>query len=132
MTTLSRPLLLRVGAALQAALLLAIQLADGGGVHRCPDHDAGLGVLAVEAPHPHGHHHEEQGAPGKHHGLCPCLGACCSSTVALGTAGTAMLTAAPVTVAGTSPQLVFLIRTRVPHRLPFSIGPPRPASSSIA
>lgn len=124
--------LLSTAATLQAVLLLTIQLVDGGGVHRCPDHDSGLGVLALEVTHPHGHSHEGHGTPGKHQGLCPCLGACHNSVVALAPVGAAVLTGLPTLATGPAPALVAILRTPARHLLPFSIGPPRPVPFDIA
>jgi hypothetical protein len=125
-----RPLL-RFGVALQAILLLAIQIADGSGVHRCPDHDSGLGVLALGAPqaHHHGGHHD---GSGKHEGLCPCLGACHNTTVALAPSGAAVISAAPVFVASPTPVLRPILLTHVPHLLPFALGPPSPVPPDFA
>jgi hypothetical protein len=125
--------LLRCGFALQAILLLAIQLADGSGVHRCPDHDSGLGILALgpapAAAHHHGGHHD---GSGRHQGLCPCLGACHSATVGLAPAGAISLSELPAQIVRTVPAPVASVRPRHNRRLPFSIGPPTPVPSDFA
>jgi hypothetical protein len=116
--------LLRVSAALQAALLLSIQLVDGSGLHRCPDHDAGVGTLVVEAPAAHEHHHQDHGAPGRHEGLCPCLGTCHQGTVALAPVGTAAIVLAPAYADEAVPRPSAAFRSQLPHLLPFALGPP--------
>jgi hypothetical protein len=121
----SRPLL-RVGVALQAILLLAIQLVDGSGVQRCPDHDVGVGVLAVGAAPMAGHHHggHDDGSS-KHQGLCPCLAPCHSPSAALVPTGTVALIAVPIHAVGFAPVFTPTIRQRNPQLLPFALGPPR-------
>ena len=124
--------LLRYGFALQAILLLAIQIADGSGVHRCPDHDSGLGILAIgtaPAAHHHGGHHD---GSGKHQGFCPCLGACHHATVAVAPAGTASLTLAPLQIVGTALRFEAPAPAQSARRLPYSIGPPSSVPSDIA
>lgn len=121
----SRPLL-RIGFALQAILLLVIQLADGSGMHRCPDHDAGVGVLAVGAAPMAGHHHggHHDGSDG-HQGLCPCLGPCHSPGYALVPVAAREIVATPVRFVRFVPIFTPAIHLREPHLLPFALGPPR-------
>ncbi len=128
----SRRPLLRFGFVLQAILLFAMQLADGSGVHRCPDHDSGVGVLALGgAPSGLHHHGGHQGDSREHHGVCPCLGACHQSTIALAPAGTAALTALPTLAVEFTAGPVASVRSQHSHRLPYAIGPPLPVPSDF-
>jgi hypothetical protein len=117
--------LLRIGFALQAILLLAVQLLDGSGVQQCPDHDAGVGVLAVGAAPMASHHHGgHQDDSGKHQGVCPCLAPCHSPGYALAPSGTPECVAAPLRASVLASVFAPAIRLHDPHLLPFALGPP--------
>jgi len=108
-------------AALQMVLLLAMQLAEGTGVHHCPEHDAGVGTGTPSAMVSHGGHHT--GSSDRGHGGCHCIGVCCQATLvyaAPAPAG-AVLAIEPATL-----PLSFIVTTlRDSVRLlPFAIGPP--------
>jgi hypothetical protein len=112
-----RPLL----AALQIVLLIAIQLAEGTGVHHCPMHDAGVGHRAPMVMAPHLGH--QTGTSHSEHGTCHCMGVCCQATLvyAAPAPGGAMVAVehAPPPVS----PMVATFRDTV-RLLPFAIGPP--------
>jgi hypothetical protein len=108
-------------AGLQALLLLAMQLAEGTGLHRCPDHDAGLGAGPAPVVSTHGGHHS--GSDHQDHSTCHCVGACCQASLVhaapavAGIVHQAEPAAPPQVAAGT------VLRDTV-RLLPFAIGPP--------
>ncbi len=114
-----RSFLLRGLAALQLVLFPAVQLADGTGVHRCPQHDAGLGPpTAAAATHHASHEHKAA------HHVCTCLGACSGGTLAFAPSGavTFRLAVQPSRRPGAERPVASL---RAPVRLlPFALGPP--------
>lgn len=124
------PPVFRLLALLLALLLPAGQLADGAGLHHCPDHDAGLGVSLGQV---HAHHGASHQAPShEHQGGCPCLGVGHTSQVAILTSATPVLavrTSVVIPPRYTEPAPVWPVPS---HRLPFAIGPPRTVSSPIA
>jgi len=112
-------------AVFQLLLLLAVQLADGSGVHRCPEHDAGIGI-GLGHRQGAGHHMHGGGDdrdPG-HHGPCPCLGE--GLAVSLPHSPVRALAPVPVTAVALvplpAPRRVLLAQPA--HTLPFAIGPP--------
>lgn len=114
-----RSFVLRGLAALQLVLLPAVQLADGTGVHRCPEHDAGLGPTTESAATPHGSH----GHKAAHH-ACTCLGACSGSGLAFAPTGPVTLgVLAQPAHRPVAERPVAPLRTAV-RLLPFALGPP--------
>ena len=114
--------LLRPGlAALQIVLLISLQLAEGTGVHRCPEHDAGVGSGTPAAMAAHMGHHS--GPPHQEHGGCHCIGVCCQARLvypAPAPVGT-VLKVEPAL----RPELPIVTALRDTVRLlPFAIGPP--------
>jgi hypothetical protein len=113
-------------AAFLSALLVSLRLLEGTGLHHCPAHDgpAGLAVAdSSEASHHHdGGAHRRDGG-GEHASGCTCLGDCQAPQPFL--APHRPFEDFPGQVA---PRLDRAFAThavpRVPHLLPFSIGPP--------
>lgn len=107
-------------ALLQVVVLLTVQLAEGTGVHHCPEHDAGAGVGASTMA-THMGHHGSQHQPD--HSGCHCVGVCCKATLVhpAPAAILTLFTSAPV-VAPQSPPVVTLRETL--RLLPFALGPP--------
>lgn len=104
----------------QIVVLLSVQLAEGTGVHHCPEHDAGVGAGPAEMAGHMGHHGASHD---REHASCHCVGVCCQATLTFAPASpVAMWTAATLSVRPSSVAVVSL-RTTV-RLLPFSIGPP--------
>lgn len=107
-------------AVVQVVLLLTMQLAESTGVHRCPEHDAGVGAgnpeMAMHMSH----------APGpepRQHSSCHCIGVCCQATLAYGAPAPIALIFSTEPL--TSPEAVPVASLRATVRLlPFAIGPP--------
>src|SRR5512143_555760 len=115
-------------ALVQLVLLLATQLAEGTGVHRCPAHDAGVGIVA-EQQHAmddmmgHGGHPQTHGE--KAHS-CHCIGTCSAATVMYRGPEAPVLRVALVQYQ--QPQAAGVVSLRHTVRLlPFAIGPPASA-----
>jgi hypothetical protein len=111
-------------ALLQVVLLLGVQLTDGAGIHRCPEHDGPVGHLAVQTSiHAHGSD-GNHGATGGDHQGCTCLGSCHASMPALlAAAGHAVIPIDAVVVhAGLT--LVSHLAQSPEHTLPYAVGPP--------
>jgi hypothetical protein len=108
-------------AALQLALLTTIQLAEGTGVHHCPEHDAGVGAGAPSEMAPHMGHHT--GASPKEHGGCHCIGVCCQATPAYPAPAPVGAALAMEPAPPSLPLVVTTLRGSV-RLLPFAIGPP--------
>lgn len=124
---LPRALLRGTVAAGQILLFVALQLADGGGLHGCPEHDA-IGAVAPAATAHHAPaHHSEPADAHDHAAGCTCLGSCHGSAI------TGVPSPAPAfapvlsrAFAVSAPQPVALFRV-APRLLPFQIGPPASA-----
>jgi hypothetical protein len=122
---------LRLIALLLAVLLPVGQLVDGAGLHHCPDHDAGLGVV-LGGSHVH-HHGPSHDTPGHgHEGGCPCLGSGHTSQATIladATPAVVVHTGAVFAPTFAEPAVVWPTPS---HRLPFAIGPPRSVPSNFA
>jgi len=111
-------------ALLQVVLLLGVQLTDGAGIHRCPEHDGPVGHLADQAAmHQHASHGDHGSPVGDHHG-CTCLGSCHAPMPAmLAAAGHAVI---PIDAVGYHIGITpvsYLVQTPE-HTLPYAVGPP--------
>ena len=108
-------------AAIQALLLLTLQLAEGTGVHRCPAHDARVGVIpAAAAADHHGHQaHQDQ----KGHAGCHCLGPCCQAALLYTTSRVPSIQQQVEVAARPETRAQTTLRSSV-RLLPFAIGPP--------
>jgi hypothetical protein len=114
-------------ALVQLVLLLAVQLAEGTGVHRCPEHD-GVGVAAAETHAMHdmmGHSGHPETHSEKAH-TCHCIGACSTATLMHQAPAAPVLAVALVRYQPLQPVAVPSLRDSV-RLLPFAIGPPRSA-----
>jgi hypothetical protein len=111
-------------ALLQVVLLLGVQLTDGAGIHRCPEHDGPVGHLAVQAAmHQHASHADHGSPAGEHHG-CTCLGSCHAPMPAmLAAAGHAVIPIDAVVVHAGLPLVSHLAQSPE-HTLPYAVGPP--------
>jgi hypothetical protein len=115
-----KPVLRSGLAAIQALLLLSLQLAEGTGVHRCPEHDAGVGISPASADH-HGHQgHQDQ----KGHSGCHCLGPCCQAAL-LYVGSRAPNLHQPVQIAARPETRAVTSLRSIVRLLPFALGPPR-------
>jgi hypothetical protein len=109
-------------ALLQATLFLALQLADGSALHRCPAHDAVVPAAGQHAGHTAQGHH----APGhdQEQHVCTCLGSCHGSLAAFSAAAPQR---PAIPVARAAIRVVEAGRpalTRPHHLLPFALPPP--------
>ncbi|MFN8652483.1 MAG: hypothetical protein U0133_11305 [Gemmatimonadales bacterium] len=115
-------------ALLQLLVFLGVQFAEGTGVHRCPEHDAGVGV-APAGEHAMHHmaamegHAGHGGAPDQQAHTCHCMGACATATVAMPSAAAPLLARATIGFLPPAAQSVVSHRDTL-RRLPFAIGPP--------
>jgi hypothetical protein len=111
-------------ALLQVVLLLGVQLTDGAGIHRCPEHDGPVGHLAVQAAmHQHASH-ADHGSPADDHHGCTCLGSCHAPMPAmLAAAGHAVIPIDGVATHVGLPSVSHLVQTPE-HTLPYAVGPP--------
>lgn len=108
----------------QILLFVALQLADGSGLHGCPEHDA-VGPAPTVAPVHHGAaHHSEPADAHDHAAGCTCLGSCHGSAITgVPSAATVLSTALIPAPASAATPPATLIRV-APRLLPFQIGPP--------
>jgi hypothetical protein len=111
-------------ALLQVVLLLGVQLTDGAGIHRCPEHDGPVGHLAVQtAIHQHGSHGDHGTPTGDHQG-CTCLGSCHAPMAAL----LANAAQAIPSISASFLQVAFPSEAQFvqspEHTLPYAVGPP--------
>ena len=116
-------------AAGQILLFVALQLADGSGLHGCPEHDAvGVGIVAPAATAHHAAaHHSEPADAHDHAAGCTCLGSCHGSAITgVPSVAPAFAPALTRAFAVSAPQPVTLFRV-APRLLPFQIGPPASA-----
>lgn len=111
----------------QILLFVALQLADGSGLHGCPEHDAvGAAAPAATAHHAPTHHSEPADAH-DHAAGCTCLGSCHGSAfTGVPSVVPAFAPALTPAFAVSAPQPVTLFRV-APRLLPFQIGPPASA-----
>lgn len=111
----------------QILLFVALQLADGSGLHGCPEHDA-VGAVAPAAPAHHGTAHESVPTDAHDHAAgCTCLGSCHGSAITgVPSVAPAFVPALTGALAPGAPQPVTLFRV-APRLLPFQIGPPASA-----
>lgn len=110
----------------QLVVLLGMQLAEGTGVHRCPEHDAGIG--AVSGDEMNGHqglgqagHHPGHGQPA--HAACHCVGPCSTVTAMHRAADAPAIALGPRRYAQPGSYDVVALRDTV-RLLPFALGPP--------
>jgi hypothetical protein len=115
-------------ALVQLVLLLAMQLAEGTGVHRCPEHDAGVGAGSAQEHAMHdmmGHERHPQPHGEKAH-TCRCIGTCPAATVMYRGPEVPVLRVALVRYQ--QPQTAGVVSLCDTVRLlPFAIGPPASA-----
>jgi len=111
-------------ALLQVVLLLGVQLTDGAGIHRCPEHDGPVGHLAVQSSiHAHGSH-GDHGTPGGDHQGCTCLGSCHAPMPALLAAGGHPVIPIDADAIHVSLTAVSHLVQSPEHTLPYAVGPP--------
>ncbi len=111
----------------QILLFVALQLADGSGLHGCPEHDA-VGAVAPAAPAHHGTAHQSEPADEHDHAAgCTCLGSCHGSAITgVPSVAPALIPTLTRAFEVSTPQPVTLFRV-APRLLPFQIGPPASA-----
>lgn len=113
-------------ASIQLVLLLVMQLAEGTGLHHCPEHDAGAGITPVQ-PVAHaammGHmgHHPTGEDAGPH--ACQCMGTCCAASLVLQGPEVPVLPVSLLPHVPPSSRATLSLRDSV-RLLPFAIGPP--------
>jgi hypothetical protein len=112
----------------QILLFVALQLADGSGLHGCPEHDAIGPAAATVAPDHHAAaHHSEPADAHDHAAGCTCLGSCHGSAITgVPSVAPAIAPALTRAFAVGAPLPVTLFRV-APRLLPFQIGPPASA-----
>jgi len=118
------PPVLRGVGLLQAALLLALQLADGSALHRCPAHDTAVPAAGQHAGHAAQGHHDAPGGQKQGQHVCTCLGSCHSGLTVFSVAAPPR-SAMPVALsAGPAVETGRAARTRPHHLFPFALAPP--------
>jgi hypothetical protein len=117
--------LLRAIASIQALLFLAVQLAEGSGLHHCPMHDGVPGAPAETAHHHHASSGHDDGTAPTHqqHTLCICLGTCHAGALSVVPSAPRI---APAASSSVVPGIAAAPRpaTSPSHLLPFALGPP--------